>query len=78
MDITSTSNTQATNNNQVAGLPFATSTSSNAGTISQGYNTGSGNVTGHMYGTSIYLMNGESTTIVLNQRLIASGVYHAN
>ena len=78
MDITSNSNTVSSGSNQVAGLPFPTSTSSNAGTISQGYNTGSSSVTGHMYGTSIYLMNYLSTSIVLNQRLIASGVYHSN
>jgi hypothetical protein len=78
MDITSNSATVASGSNQVAGLPFTTATSSNAGTISQGYQSGTGNVTGHMYGTSIYLMNGQSTSIVLNQRLIASGVYHTN
>ena len=78
MDITSNSATVASGSNQVAGLPFTTATSSNAGTISQGYQSGTGNVTGHMYGTSIYLMNGESTSLVLNQRLIASGVYHTN
>ena len=78
MDITSTASTVATGNNQVAGLPFTTGTTSNAGTISQGYHTGSGNITGHMYSSSIYIMNGESTSIVLNQRLIASGVYHTD
>ena len=75
-DITNTSATSATNNNQVHGLPFSTGTASNAGTISQGYHTGTGNVTGHMYGSAIYLQSGQSSSLTLNQRLMCSGWYH--
>ena len=74
-DITDNSNTSGT---QIAGLPFTTGTSSNAGTISQGYYTGTGTITGHMYGSSIYMINGESTSKVLAGRLMLTGHYHTD